>query len=157
MLRECSGPPLHRQLGRASSGSRWLWPILGLLLIGGLIWYFNRGSDLANKGTELATNAGTASKDAASSALGALGDFFKRRLPNGTELNIPRLGIENKLVDFIKDSSKPVDKTTWFDFDRLLFDTGKATLYGLFQRTIGQCCEYFEGLSKSEDQNRRLH
>ena len=32
------------------------------------------------------------------------------------------------MVDFIEDSSKPVDKTTWFDFDRLLFDTGKATL-----------------------------
>lgn len=124
MLRSASSPAVET----ASSGSRWLWPILGLLLIGGLIWYFNRGSDLANKGTELATNAGTATKDAASSALGALGDFFKRRLPNGTELNIPRLGIENKLVDFIEDSSKPVDKTTWFDFDRLLFDTGKATL-----------------------------
>jgi OmpA-OmpF porin, OOP family len=43
-------------------------------------------------------------------------------------LNIPRLGIENKLLDFIEDPSRPVDKTTWFDFDRLTFDTGKATL-----------------------------
>src|SRR5262249_56172583 len=29
---------------------------------------------------------------------------------------------------FIVDSSRPVDTTTWFDFDRLLFDTGSATL-----------------------------
>lgn len=36
-------------------------------------------------------------------------------------------GVEANLVSFIK-SNKPVDKTTWFDFDRLTFETGKATL-----------------------------
>ncbi|AQG77935.1 sodium-translocating pyrophosphatase [Spirosoma montaniterrae] len=36
-------------------------------------------------------------------------------------------GIEANLLDFIK-SDKPVDKETWFDFDRLLFETGSATL-----------------------------
>ncbi len=58
----------------------------------------------------------------------ALGEFYMLKLPDGTELNVPRLGIESKLVAFIEDASKPADKTTWFDFDRLLFDTGKATL-----------------------------
>ncbi|GAB3640806.1 sodium-translocating pyrophosphatase [Spirosoma arcticum] len=36
-------------------------------------------------------------------------------------------GIEANLLNFIK-SDKPVDKTTWFDFDRLTFETGSATL-----------------------------
>lgn len=36
-------------------------------------------------------------------------------------------GIEANLLEFIK-SDKAVDKTTWFDFDRLLFETGSATL-----------------------------
>ena len=49
------------------------------------------------------------------------GAFFKRKLPNGVELNIPENGIENKLIAFIEDANKPVDKETWFDFDRLLF------------------------------------
>lgn len=31
-------------------------------------------------------------------------------------------------MKFITDSSRPVDETTWFNFDRLLFDTGSATL-----------------------------
>jgi OmpA-OmpF porin, OOP family len=31
-------------------------------------------------------------------------------------------------MDFLEDPSKPVDQTTWFDFDRLTFDTGKSTL-----------------------------
>jgi cytochrome c oxidase subunit 2 len=37
-------------------------------------------------------------------------------------------GIENQLIAFINDASRPVDKTTWFSFDRLLFETGKAAL-----------------------------
>ncbi len=51
------------------------------------------------------------------------------KLDNGLELNIAANGnpIEVGLIDFIR-SDKPVDKTTWFDFDRLLFETGKATL-----------------------------
>lgn len=36
-------------------------------------------------------------------------------------------GIEANLLDFIK-SDKAVDKETWFDFDRLTFETGSATL-----------------------------
>ena len=50
------------------------------------------------------------------------------KLPNGTEIQVSPSGIENQLVGFIQDASKPVDKTTWFDFDRLLFETGSATL-----------------------------
>lgn len=65
---------------------------------------------------------------AVSDGVAALGAFFKRKLPSGYELNIPENGIENNLVKFIEDKNKPIDKTTWFNFDRLLFDTGKATL-----------------------------
>ena len=57
----------------------------------------------------------------------ALGTFRPEKLVSGIELNIPEFGIENKLLGFIK-SDKPVDKTTWFDFDRLTFETGSATL-----------------------------
>jgi outer membrane protein OmpA-like peptidoglycan-associated protein len=66
-----------------------------------------------------------------------LGNFFKTKLPDGTELNIPQFGIENKLISFLNDSSKPVDTTTWFNFDRLLFDTGKATLQPSSQEQLG--------------------
>jgi len=54
--------------------------------------------------------------------------FVKNQLPTGVELHVPAAGIESRLVAFIKDESRPVDKTTWFDFDRLLFASGKATL-----------------------------
>ena len=43
-------------------------------------------------------------------------------------MNSPEKGVEHALISFINDKSKMVDKTTWFNFDRILFETGKATL-----------------------------
>ncbi len=106
----------------AAAGNRWLWPLVILaLLVLGALWFFNRAKEPVSNAVQTATNAGA-------SAVSALGDFFKTKLPDGVELNIPQFGIENKLISFLNDSSKPVDTTTWFNFDRLLFDTGKATL-----------------------------
>ena len=79
--------------------------------------------DAAGKVTDVAGDA----VDAAGNAVGALGAFFKRKLANGVELNIPENGIESQVVNFVE-GSNPVDKTTWFNFDRLTFATGKATL-----------------------------
>lgn len=50
------------------------------------------------------------------------------KLSSGFAMNVSSSGIENKLVQFIEDNTKAVDKTTWFSFDRLLFETGKSTL-----------------------------
>lgn len=120
-------------------GGAWLWPVLllGAILIAGLVWYFNRGNttvdvtkpaETAVAATQTAaTDAAANISDATKAAWAKLGDLFKRKLADGTELSIPKLGVENKLVDWIE-SAKPADKTTWFDFDRLLFATGSATL-----------------------------
>ncbi len=106
----------------AGATNRWLWPVVLLaLLLLGVMWFFNRAKAPVTETMQSAANA-------TNSAISALGDFFKTKLPNGVELNIPQFGIENKLLTFIQDTSKPVDSTTWFNFDRLLFDTGKATL-----------------------------
>jgi outer membrane protein OmpA-like peptidoglycan-associated protein len=56
-----------------------------------------------------------------------LGRFVPRTLANGMLILIPERGVETRLLGFITSSQSP-DKTTWFDFDRLLFDTGSATL-----------------------------
>jgi len=64
----------------------------------------------------------------AQKALEKLGKFLAVKLPTGVELKVPEFGIEKKLIAFIEDKSKPVDKKTWFTFDRLDFETGSATL-----------------------------
>ena len=107
--------------------------LLAALLLAGL-WFFNRSKAPVSDAVQTAGNA-------ASSAMSALGDFFKTSLPNGVELNIPKFGIENKLLTFIQDSSKPVDDTTWFNFDRLLFDTGKATLQPSSEEQLNNIAE----------------
>lgn len=64
----------------------------------------------------------------ATKAVGALGEFLAVKLPSGLELKVPALGVEKKLIAFIEDAGKPVDKKLWFSFDRLEFETGSATL-----------------------------
>ena len=63
-----------------------------------------------------------------SDAIKNLGAKMDKALASGITLNIPENGIENNLLKFIEDKSKAVDKTTWFDFDRLTFETGKSSL-----------------------------
>jgi K(+)-stimulated pyrophosphate-energized sodium pump len=63
-----------------------------------------------------------------SDAIKNLGAKMDKALASGVTLNIPENGIENNLLAFIEDKSKSVDKTTWFDFDRLTFETGKSSL-----------------------------
>jgi len=64
----------------------------------------------------------------ATKSVGALGEFLAVKLPGGIELKVPALGVEKKLIAFIEDAGKPVDKKLWFSFDRLEFETGSATL-----------------------------
>jgi OOP family OmpA-OmpF porin len=99
------------------------YTLLGLLLLALIAWLVSRGWNNPESVPASAVEVGPANP-----ALGLLDGFMQRTLPDGTELNIPSLGMEDRLLDFIEDGSRPVDKTTWFDFDRLTFDTGKATL-----------------------------
>ncbi len=101
--------------------------LIALLALGLIAWLVSRGCNHSETAAPAAP-AETTPSPASLSSSGPLGAFITRKLPDGTQLNIPSLGIENKLIGFIEDSSKPVDKTTWFDFDRLTFDTGEATL-----------------------------
>lgn len=111
-------------------GSKWIMPLaLGAILAAGILYLMTRGTGAMPEPVKPAPIAAAPAVEAPSHwVIPALGEFLKRKLPNGIELDIPQLGIESRLIQFIEDASKPVDKTTWFDFDRLLFDTAKATL-----------------------------
>jgi OmpA-OmpF porin, OOP family len=130
MFSGVSGVVAGPKVSEVRATSRWLWPVvlLAALLLAAL-WFFNRARQPATEAVQTATNAVT-------STAASLGEFFKTKLPNGVELNIPQFGIENKLIGFITDPSKPVDQTTWFNFDRLTFDTGQATLQPASQEQL---------------------
>ena len=99
----------------------WLWIIL--LIIALLLLWLWRSCSTQKVEETVSTVEGQVSE-----TWSALGNFFAKKLPNGVELNIPELGVENKLIAFIEDADRPVDDKTWFTFDRLTFDTGTATL-----------------------------
>jgi len=130
---------------RAASAAapRWLVPvaIAGALL---LAWLVIRSMSTPKEAVQTAANVATQATNTAASAVGdtataawaALGDMMKVKLPDGSELNVPSRGVEARLVSYLNDSSAPVSDTTWFDFDRLLFDTGKATLQPASQEQL---------------------
>jgi OOP family OmpA-OmpF porin len=101
----------------------WLWLLALLLLIPLLSWLFNREHvRQVSQATQTVTER---------SGLGAgdLGEFVIRKLPGNVDLNVPQLGVESRLLAYIQDPSKNVDEVTWFDFDRLLFNTDSAQLH----------------------------
>ena len=57
------------------------------------------------------------------------------------------MGVETKLIDWIE-SSNPVDTTTWFDFDRLLFATGSATLEPASQEQLSNVAAILKAYPK---------
>jgi outer membrane protein OmpA-like peptidoglycan-associated protein len=59
-------------------------------------------------------------------AVGTSG-FVNRELPGGVNLRFPPNGTEAKLLAFIQGSA-PVTKDTWFEFDRLNFETDSAVI-----------------------------
>jgi OmpA-OmpF porin, OOP family len=114
----------------ASAGSRWIVP-LAILAALVLVWLLMRSmhpKQVAQGAVDASSTAATAVGNAASSAWAALGEMVAVKLPDGTTLNAPTLGVESRLVTYLNDGTAVVSDETWFDFDRLLFDTGKATL-----------------------------
>ncbi len=115
-------------------GTGWLLPLVGLLVVGGVLWtLMGRMSAPAAPSPSAAPVATTPAPvepaPLPSTLWPDLGAFARRVLPSGAgELNIPERGIETRLLAFIENAALPVDSTTWFDFDRILFDTGAATL-----------------------------
>ncbi len=66
-----------------------------------------------------------------------LGARVETTLPGDVKLSLPERGVETNLLSFVTDESKTVDKSTWFDFDRILFDTGASTLRTESNEQIG--------------------
>jgi outer membrane protein OmpA-like peptidoglycan-associated protein len=130
-----------------SSPWKWLLPLILLLgLVGLLFYFFNRPAapTVAVNPPAASTPAPAASTPTATppaAPAGNLGAFIDKRLSNGVSLRIPTNGVENRLIGFIEDSSRNVDKETWFSFDRLEFETGSAALRPTSQEQLRNVAE----------------
>lgn len=121
-------PVIAQTVQEEKKRSMWPW-LLGLLLAALLLgywWLRPRPEPVAVATPPPVTTPAPA---AIMSANGVdLGGLVEVKLCDGTTLRVPERGVESKLVGFIQDPAHTPDKTTWFDYDRLLFDTDSATL-----------------------------
>ncbi len=122
---------------RKKGSGGWLLWLLLLVLVALAIWYFmgqkgcNSQVKVPAEDTAMMapmnpdTNAGTAAATPARESI-------KVQLPDGSELDAYRGGIEDMLVTFLKSDYKKLApdslKNIWFDFDNLNFETGSAKI-----------------------------
>jgi OOP family OmpA-OmpF porin len=116
-------PVIAQTVKKERSVWMWLLPLL-LILLGLILWLALRSNPapVAEAPAPVTTPAPVAPQPP------DLGSFVSRQLPDGTTLNVPERGVEGRLLAFIQDPAQKPNKTSWFDFDRLLFATGSATL-----------------------------
>jgi outer membrane protein OmpA-like peptidoglycan-associated protein len=121
---DSASPVVAQAVEKEEPSSSWIvaLPIAALLL--GLFWLFTHSPRTTTQVSSV--TSGTANRVAENIA--GLGDFVKRTLPNNAALNVPENGVEMRLLAFIQDSGGTPDRTTWFVFDRLVFDAGSARL-----------------------------
>ena len=153
----------------------WLVGLLGAL---GLLWFAMKGCNKTTETVKTAVeNTATAAEGAAANAAGtmadaanavadatknmyadvdstvrakwlALGNMVKIALPGGLELNVPEKGVESSLITWLSDATKVVDKNTWFNFDRILFETGSSALSAASKEQIGNIASIMTAFPK---------
>jgi OmpA-OmpF porin, OOP family len=109
-------------------------------VVAGLLYFMkgcgNKTADAVTSTLDSVATTATAGMDSVASTAGsavatatdAIKKLFKLKLPDGTEIEVPEGSLEDQIVKFIQDDKQAIDKKVWFNFDRLLFDTGKSTL-----------------------------
>ncbi|MDP4131895.1 MAG: OmpA family protein [Bacteroidota bacterium] len=118
----------HATTEQAKSGSRWLLPVLLILVLVGIIWYFMNRHSPASDVPVMADTVSAANDTAAAAPLATGPEQIKVKLPDGKELNAFKGGIEDQLVNFLNDPNSRPGKDVWFDFDNLNFKTGSADI-----------------------------
>lgn len=57
-----------------------------------------------------------------------LGLKIKYLVPGGAEIEVPDKGVELRFLDYMDDTTKTGEEITWFELDRILFESGSSKL-----------------------------
>jgi len=79
--------------------------------------------------------------DEAGNWISAKGEPIKIKLANGTELDATKGSLEDKFYSFLKDPTAVANKDLWFNFDQVLFASGKSTLKTGSEKQLENTCE----------------
>jgi outer membrane protein OmpA-like peptidoglycan-associated protein len=111
----------------AVSKINWLSLMLGTILFMGLIIFTFKGCKGSNDSQTEATETALTETNATAPTLSER-ESVKVKLPDGTELDAYKTGIEDQLVSFLNNPASVPGKDVWFDFDNLNFKTGSADI-----------------------------
>jgi outer membrane protein OmpA-like peptidoglycan-associated protein len=115
------------------AGRKWVWPVVGLATLA-LVWLALSHRTHVPRGTTIidTTNrAGSVTSTSGGEVVGSTEtprSFTTQALPNGVQIRVPVNGAESRLVGFIEDPSRAIDKSTWFELDRVTFAPSSATI-----------------------------
>ena len=103
-----------------------LWLLLPLAFIGWLAWQKMNEPPAEPPAPAAAAEPAAAAPEPAPAA--AAPGFTRIGLAGGTDIEAAANGVESQIIEFINNPGAVIDKTTWFNFDRLTFETGSASL-----------------------------
>jgi outer membrane protein OmpA-like peptidoglycan-associated protein len=108
----------------------WFPLVIGAIVVLALVIFLGKGCNGAEKPESAAVvPADTTRVDTAvSQPVVAVRESMKVKLPDGTELNAYKGGIEDQLVTFLNNPASVAGKNVWFDFDNLNFNSGSAQI-----------------------------
>lgn len=146
----------------------WYW-LLGLIALISGLWVLVKGchqQEISNRlaaAVEFIDSASVNAEDLAKTAIETLDSaalLFKekwKQLGNNInvrlgqkDLAIPEKGVEVKLLDWLQNKANKIDKTTWFNFDRILFDEGSASLNKVSDEQIQNIATIMKAMPKLE-------
>jgi outer membrane protein OmpA-like peptidoglycan-associated protein len=105
----------------------WLSLVLGSVLMLGLIVFIFKGCKGSND-TDMVASDTVAVETAAAVPVVLERESVKVKLPDGSELDAYKTGIEDQLVSFLNNPASVPGKDVWFDFDNLNFKTGSSEI-----------------------------
>ena len=130
-------------------GAKWLWPLLLAIAAIALLWYLMRGcgkeaDTIVTADTTAVTSANP--EPVVNSPTSRI--TFKVILPDGSELDAYKAGIEDQLVTFLTDKKSKPGNDLWFDFDNLNFKKGTAEIVPESQKQLNNLASILNAFPK---------
>ena len=140
-----------REVTEPAKSTKWLWPLLLAIVAIALLWYLMRGCNKeAATGVTTDTAAVTPSSPEPVVNAPVARESFKVKLPDGSELDAYKGGIEDQLVAFLNDANSKPGKDLWFDFDDLNFKTGTAEIVPESQKQLNNIVAILKAYPKAK-------
>jgi outer membrane protein OmpA-like peptidoglycan-associated protein len=124
-LKQCF---MANNLTDSDKGNSWMWRVLTAVIVIAILFYLVKGCNGSDEVTPAADMTTRKVDTIPAVVVPPARESLNVKLPDGTELEAYRGGIEDQLVAFLNDPASQPGKNVWFDFDNLNFKTGSADI-----------------------------